>query len=75
MSLGSSNDPGPVLHDAIKRAHEAGIIIVAATGNENTHVGWPASYDEVIAVGAINRNLDRATFSNFGSETDVGCSR
>ncbi|MCU5041377.1 S8 family peptidase [Bacillus cereus] len=71
MSLGSSNDPGPVLHDAIKRAHEAGIIIVAATGNENTHVGWPASYDEVIAVGAINRNLDRATFSNFGSETDV----
>ncbi|MDA1976944.1 S8 family peptidase [Bacillus paranthracis] len=71
MSLGSSVDPGPVLHNAIKRAHEAGIIIVAATGNENTHVGWPASYDEVIAVGAINQNIDRANFSNFGSETDV----
>lgn len=71
MSLGCSVDPGPALHDAIKRAREAGIVIVAATGNENTHVGWPAAYEEVIAVGAVDQTLGRAGFSNFGNETDI----
>ena len=71
MSLGTSADPGPALHDAIKRAHAAGIVIVAATGNENTHVGWPAVYDEVIAVAAVDQTFGRADFSNFGDETDV----
>lgn len=71
MSLGCSIDPGQSFHDAIKKAHEAGIVIVAATGNENTHVGWPAAYEETIAVGAVNQSLEHATFSNFGSEVDV----
>lgn len=71
MSLGCSVDPGPALHDAIKQAHAAGIIIVAASGNENTGCGWPAAYDECIAVGAVDQALDRAFFSNFGKEVDV----
>lgn len=71
MSLGCSVDPGPALHEAIKRARAAGIVIVAATGNENTHVGWPAVYEEVIAVGAVSQTLDRAGFSNFGNEVDI----
>lgn len=71
MSLGCSNDPGPALHDAVKRARAAGIIMVVASGNENTHVGWPAVYDEVIAVGAVDQTFGRANFSNFGSELDV----
>lgn len=71
MSLGASRDPGSVLHNAIKRARKAGIIIVGATGNENTHVGWPAAYDEVIAVGAIGQDLERADFSNFGKEVAI----
>lgn len=71
MSLGCSSDPGTSLHDAIKRARAAGIVIVAATGNENTHVGWPAVYEEVIAVGAVDQTFGRANFSNFGQEVDV----
>lgn len=71
MSLGCSQDPGPALHDAIKRARAAGIVIVAASGNENTGVGWPANYDEVIAVGAVDKAMDRAMFSNHGEELDV----
>lgn len=71
MSLGCSANPGASLHNAIKRARKAGIVIVAATGNENTHVGWPAAYDEVIAVGAVGQTLDRAGFSNFGKEVDI----
>lgn len=71
MSLGCSVDPGHGLHEAIKKAHDAGIIIVAASGNESTHCGWPAAYDEVIAVGAVDQALNVANFSNFGQELDV----
>lgn len=71
MSLGCSEDPGAELYDAIKRARSAGIIIVAASGNESTSCGWPAAYEEVIAVGAIDQALDKASFSNFSKEVDV----
>lgn len=71
MSLGCSEDPGEQLHDAIKRARSAGVIIVAASGNESTHCGWPAAYEEVIAVGAIDQALDKAGFSNFSKEVDI----
>jgi len=71
MSLGCSADPGPQLHDAIKRARAAGVVIVAASGNESTSCGWPAAYDEVIAVGAVDQALDKASFSNFSKEVDI----
>lgn len=71
MSLGCPKDPGSGLHDAIKRARAAGIVIVAASGNESTQCGWPAAYDESIAVGAVDPAFDKASFSNFGSEVDV----
>ncbi|MDK2600533.1 S8 family peptidase [Bacillus stercoris] len=71
MSLGCSEDPGEELHAAIKKAYDAGIVIVSASGNEDTHCGWPAVYDECIAVAAIDQTLDRASFSNFGKEIDV----
>jgi subtilisin len=71
MSLGTSVDPGSYFHNAIKRARAAGIVIVAASGNENTSIGWPAAYDEVIAVGAVNQAMSRAMFSNFGDELDI----
>lgn len=71
MSLGCPADPGAAFHNAFKRAKDAGIVVVAASGNENTHVGWPATYEETIAVGAISQSFERAGFSNFGSELDV----
>lgn len=71
MSIGASRDPGPKMHDAIKRAREAGVIIVCAAGNQNSRVNWPAAYRETIAVGAIDKNMNKASFSNFGEEVDV----
>lgn len=71
MSLGASFDPGEELHNVIKEARENGIIIVAAAGNEAGEVNWPAAYDEVIAVGAIDQAFDSADFSNFGEAVDV----
>jgi subtilisin len=71
MSLGCSEDPGEAFHDAFRRARAAGIVIIAASGNENTSVGWPAAYEECIAVGAVDNTFGRASFSNFGQELDV----
>lgn len=66
MSLGCTQDPGSMLHQAIKFASDQGIIIVAAAGNEAGAINWPAVYDEVISVGAIDSKLHAADFSNHG---------
>jgi subtilisin family serine protease len=71
MSLGVTQKLPPILEERIKEAHRNGITIVCATGNRNTAVEYPAYYDEVIAVGGLNKDLERAEFSNYGWETDV----
>lgn len=71
MSLGTASRPPQMVHDLIKKATEQGIIILAATGNENGAVCWPAMYDEVIAVSAVDQNLNRATFSNYGIKNEI----
>jgi subtilisin family serine protease len=70
MSLGASSGNAS-LQDAIKRTHDAGIVIVAAAGNESGPVIYPAAYPEVIAVSATDQNNAIAYFSNFGPEVDV----
>jgi subtilisin len=71
MSLGCTEDPGPMLQQAIKYAYDNGVVVVAAAGNEASHVGWPAVYEETIAVGAIDDRRSIAGFSNFGTQVDV----
>jgi subtilisin family serine protease len=60
--------------DAISRARNAGILFVAAAGNDSwnndsltTH--YPSSYDldNIIAVAATEQNDNLASFSNFGA--------
>ncbi|MEH6450330.1 MAG: S8 family serine peptidase [Oleispira sp.] len=49
-----------------------GIIVIAAAGNESTSASfYPAAYDNTISVSAINRNLEQASYSNFGPTIDV----
>ena len=72
------------LAEAIERANQAGILFVAAAGNGGSDgVGdnndalpsYPASYphSNVIAVAAITKTGQRASFSNFGaSSVDLG---
>lgn len=58
--------------DIIETALENGTIIVAAAGNDNAdRAQYPAQYDGVIAVGAVNADNSRASFSNYGSWVDV----
>lgn len=55
------------LYEAIKKAYEKGIIIVASAGNNiGLEVDYPARYQEVISVGAINSDLSWYNLSSKG---------
>jgi subtilisin family serine protease len=48
-----------------------GMLLIAATGNQNDGVLWPAAYPHTLAVAATDRTDMRAEFSNFGPEVDL----
>jgi subtilisin family serine protease len=61
------------LQDAIRRHGEAGILFVAAAGNESSNndtvAAYPANYalPNVISVAALDRSDQLASFSNYGA--------
>jgi serine protease len=74
LSLGSP-DSSTAEREAFKRGITAGLLIVAASGNSSTAdtvapVSFPAAYDNVVAVGAIDDALQLASFSNQGPQLD-----
>ena len=73
MSFGASSD-NQSIHDAVIRAYNAGIIMVAAAGNSgpgSDTVSYPARYNEVIAVAATDSNDAVAPWSSRGPEVDI----
>ncbi|WP_455223189.1 S8 family serine peptidase [Kaarinaea lacus] len=64
-----------IMADAISDANDAGIVFIAAAGNNSTnndaYAHYPASYHfpNVISVAATDHNDELATFSNYGIET------
>lgn len=71
MSLGGAGE-SPILEDAIERATAAGTIVIAAAGNESTdRESFPASYPQVISVGALGPDFQYADYSNYGPNVDV----
>jgi subtilisin len=76
MSLGSSDD-SEALHDAVDDAAANGVLIVAAAGNSGVASGigdtirYPAKYDSVLAVAAVNKYHHRASWSSTGSNLSV----
>ncbi len=59
---------------AVRYAEEAGVVVVAAAGNEGWDLpSYPGGFDEVIGVGSTTSNAStRSSFSNYGSWVDVG---
>lgn len=68
MSLASYSD-SVLLQNAVQYALERQVILVAAAGNNGVEeVCYPAAYDGVLAVGAIDANGNVSGFSNYGEE-------
>jgi len=82
MSLGSKTDRD-FLYEAVRYAYDNDVLMVAASGNSTStsspsnYVLYPASYDEVMAVGATDMydevaNLSNSTFiSHSGNNLDL----
>lgn len=77
MSLGAAIDSDSATDTALQYAYNAGVTLLAATGNENAStVSYPACNQYVIAVGAANpcdgrkRSSSSSTQVNPGVNTD-----
>lgn len=71
LSLGASRG-SKTEQRAFDSAYSNGVLSVAANGNDGTNrISYPAAYSSVVAVAAVDSNLVRASFSNYGSATEL----
>ena len=71
LSLGSTQPSQTVKH-ALQYAHDHGVLIVAAAGNQgSSDLFYPAAYPNVLAVAATNQRDERWALSNYGDYIDI----
>ena len=72
MSFGSATD-NDTFREVFKAAERAGIIMVAAAGNDQTkhQIQYPAVYTETVAVSSLNELNSLSNFSSYGPEIDL----
>jgi subtilisin family serine protease len=70
LSLGGDVD-SPLLRDAADYVSGHGVLVVAAAGNNNGAVLYPAAYEPVLAVAASDASDGRAPYSSHGPEVDL----
>lgn len=71
MSLGFPGSSA-IIEDAVNYATDAGMLVVAATGNTaGAPISAPAKYPAVLAVGATDNKDQIASFTSTGPEMDV----
>ncbi|MDD3642762.1 MAG: PKD domain-containing protein [Candidatus Krumholzibacteria bacterium] len=73
MSLGAAISSDPATDTALQYAYNAGVVILAATGNENkSTISYPAINSYVIGIGAASPCGDRKRSSSNSSECNPG---
>jgi len=78
MSLGGPSSD-PLLKTACDNAYAVGVLIIASAGNSGSEgaacgtntIGYPALYDSVIAVTAVQCDGNLAYFSSRGSKAEI----
>jgi subtilisin family serine protease len=71
MSLSGTNKSGKE-EQAFNKVYAQGILSVAAASNDGVaDYHYPASYDSVISVGALDANMLIADFSNFNDQVEL----
>lgn len=60
------------MRNATEYAWENGVLMFGAAGNDNVgNEHYPANYEHVIAVAALNQGGNKAGFSNYGNWVDI----
>jgi len=68
LSLGSAVG-SQLTREAVEHAIEKGLTVIASAGNSGGSLpGYPARYEGVVAVGAIDEGGSRSSFSNRGGD-------
>ncbi|WP_144394417.1 S8 family serine peptidase [Pleionea sediminis] len=71
MSLGGSLST-ELENEAMQEAYNNDVLLVAAAGNAGTERhAYPASYDSVISVGAVDANKQWANFSQYTDQLEL----
>jgi len=71
MSLGGGR-PQTSFSDAAKSLWKQGVLLIAAAGNGgNSAKSYPASYEHIMSVAAVNSNRVRASFSQFNDQVEI----
>lgn len=76
MSFGGGDD-NPIFEQALQTAYDAGLFLVAATGNDGKEkISRPSSYETVFAVGSCDKHdfglfPGASKFSNYGTGLDI----
>jgi cell wall-associated protease len=71
MSLGGPMK-SPIIEEAVKKALAKNITIVAAAGNTGDDtISYPAAYEGVISVSAVDKYKKLGDFSSYGPSIDV----
>ena len=71
MSLGGAGS-STTESNAMQAAFDQGVLLIAAAGNDgNTAMSYPASYNSVISVAAIDKNKQLADFSQRNSQVEL----
>lgn len=71
MSLGGSNS-SRTEEAALKTHYDNGVLLIAAAGNDgNTAHSYPASYDSVMSVAAVDNQKHHADFSQATNQVEI----
>ncbi len=71
MSWGHTGD-NPMLHAKLDEAWDAGLVLIAAAGNDSNETPqYPAAYSSVIAVAATDSNDVKKDYSSYGTWVDI----
>ncbi|MFC3033843.1 S8 family serine peptidase [Pseudoalteromonas fenneropenaei] len=71
MSLGGSGS-STAERNAFAQSYARGMLHIAAAGNGgNSSMSYPASYDAVVSVAAVDSSENKASFSQYNSQVEI----
>src|SRR5262249_39142926 len=73
VNLSFAGPDDDLMHHAVRELTKSGAVVVAAAGNDGPGAppSYPAAYEEVIAVTAVDRNLAAYRYASRGGHIDL----